>query len=48
MNLTKSVCVAFKRDCLSSSLPVTQSHWFLQPEVMGTYLPGSGTLGWGA
>ena len=20
-------------------------HWFLQPEVMGTYLPGSGTLG---
>ena len=22
--------------------------WFLQPEVMGTYLPGTGTLGWGA
>ena len=21
-------------------------HWFLQPEVMGTYLPGTGTLGW--
>ena len=24
------------------------SHWFLQPEVMGTYHPGTGTLGWGA
>ena len=23
-------------------------HWFLQPEVVGTYLPGTGTLGWGA
>ena len=23
------------------------SHWFLQPEVMGTYLPVTGTLGWG-
>ena len=22
--------------------------WFLQPEVMGTYLPGIGTLCWGA
>ena len=22
-------------------------HWFLQPEVVGTYLPGTGTLGWG-
>ena len=22
------------------------SHWFSQPEVMGTYLPGAGTLGW--
>ena len=22
--------------------------WFLQPEVVGTYLPGTGTLGWGA
>ena len=22
------------------------SHWFLQPEVVGTYLPGTGTLGW--
>ena len=21
-------------------------HWFLQPELMGTYLPGSGTLAW--
>ena len=21
-------------------------HWFLQPEVTGTYLPGTGTLGW--
>ena len=23
-------------------------HWFLQPKVMGTYLPVTGTLGWGA
>ena len=22
--------------------------WFLQPEVVGTYLPGTGTLGWEA
>ena len=22
-------------------------HWFLQPEVVGTYLPSTGTLGWG-
>ena len=22
-------------------------HWCLQPEVMGTYLPGTGILGWG-
>ena len=27
--------------------PLTQSHWFLQPEVVGTYLPGPGTLGGG-
>ena len=23
-------------------------HWFLQPEIMGTYLPGTGILGYGA
>ena len=23
-------------------------HWFLQPEVTGRYLPGTGTLGWGS
>ena len=22
-------------------------HWFLQPEILGIYLPGTGTLGWG-
>ena len=22
--------------------------WFLQPEVVGIYLPGTGTLGWGS
>ena len=22
-------------------------HWLLQSEVVGTYLPGTGTLGWG-
>ena len=23
-------------------------HWFLQPEIVGTYVPGTGILGWGA
>ena len=32
---------------LQQFLPLTQSLWFLQPEVVGTYLPGTGTLGWG-
>ena len=22
-------------------------HWFLRPEILGIYLPGTGTLGWG-
>ena len=28
--------------------PVTQSPLVSQPEVVGTYLPGTGILGWGA
>ena len=28
-------------------LPLTKSPLFLQPEVEGTYLPGTETLGWG-
>ena len=31
----------------SFCLPQPQSSWFLQPEVMGTSLHGTGTLGWG-
>ena len=23
------------------------THWFLQPKIVGTYIPGTGTLGWG-
>ena len=46
----KFVCGPFKRNCLGIQqfLPQTQSHWFLQPEVMGTCLLGTGTLGWEA
>ena len=41
----------YKRNCLglqklSVSLSLNPS-WFLQPEVMGVSLPGTGTLGWG-
>ena len=31
----------------SSFFYLLNPHWFLQPEVMGTYLPGIGSLGWG-
>ena len=44
-----SVCGFFKRDCLGlqSFFHCFNPHWFLPPEVMGTYLPGTGTLaGW--
>ena len=26
---------------------ILNAHWFLQSEVMGTFLTGTGTLGWG-
>ena len=46
-----SVCRPFRRNCLGLQKPsVSLSHsrlWFLQPEVMGTYLPGTGSPGWG-
>ena len=45
------MCGFFKRDCLEFQqfFPLTQSLMiFLQPEVVGTYLPGTGTLGSGA
>ena len=50
VSLRKSVLRPFKR-ALSGipAVSVFQSfnlHWFLQPEVMGTYLPGAGTLSW--
>ena len=49
MILSKSVFEFFKRNCLGlqKCLPLNQSLLVLQPEVMGTYLPGTGTLGWG-
>ena len=39
---------SFKRKGLRilQFLPQHNPHWFLQPEVMGTHLPRSGTLGW--
>ena len=46
MSLGKFVCGFFKRNCLGLQkfLPRTHSCWVLQPEVMGTYLSGTGTL----
>ena len=50
VDLSKSMCRFFKGNCLGLQkfLPLTQYPWFLQPEIMGTYLTGTGTLGWGA
>ena len=50
VSLNKLMYVFLKGNCLGlqNFLPLTQSHWFLQPEVIQTYLPGTGTLGWGA
>ena len=49
---SKSMCGPFKRNCLGlqkPSISLTLSpHWFLQPEVLGTSLPGTGTLAEGA
>ena len=44
------MCGFFKRNCLGLQkfLPPTQSPLFLQPEVVGTYFPSTGTLGWGS
>ena len=38
----------FKRNCLGLQkfLPLTPIPLFLHPEVLGTYFPGIGTLGW--
>ena len=39
----------FKKKCfgLQNFLPPTQCPVVLQPEVWGTYVPGTGNLGWG-
>ena len=51
-SLSKSIHGPFKRNCLGLQKPsVSLSHnpyWSLQPEVVGTSLPDTGTLGWGA
>ena len=47
----ESVCVCSLRGtawCSSSFFHWLNLCWCLQPEVVGTYLPGTGTLGWGA
>ena len=43
----RSLCGFFKRSILKidSFFHCPKLQWFLQPEVMGTYLPGSGNLG---
>ena len=38
------MCGFFKRTYFLSPL---NPHWFLHPEVVGTYLPDTRTLGWG-
>ncbi|KAF6357146.1 hypothetical protein mRhiFer1_010067 [Rhinolophus ferrumequinum] len=46
----KSVCNPFKRSACECSCPLFHSVticWLSQPEIMGTSLPGNGTLGWG-
>ena len=49
MSLSKSLC-PLRRTAweFSSFFHQLNSCWFLQPEVMGTYLPGNGILGCGA
>ena len=48
VSLSQFMCRLFKRNCLGIQqfFPLTHSPLVLQPEVMGTYLPGTGTLGW--
>ena len=48
VSLSKSMCGFFKGNCSSNFFHQLNPCWFLQPEVMGTYLPGTGTLGWRA
>ena len=50
MSLSKSVCGFFKGNSWDSSRFFHQLNLcqFLQPEIVGTYLPGTGTLGWGS
>lgn len=48
VNPSRSLCRPFKRNCLGLQEPPFHS-WFLQPEFMGTSLPGTGregSLGW--
>ena len=48
VSLSKSVCWFFKRNCLvlQKFLPLTQSLLDFTARIMGTYLPGTGTLDW--
>ena len=46
----KSMCGSLRGNVWGSIIVFHQLNpcWFLQPEVVGTYLLGTGTLGWGA
>ena len=48
VSLYNSVCEFFSGNAWDSSnfFHPPNPDWFLQPEVVGTYLPGPGTLGW--
>ena len=48
LNLSKSVCGSFKRNCLGLKkfLPPTQSLLGFAARSYGDLLPGTGTLGW--
>ena len=45
VSLSESMHVPFKGNYLG--IHRLSPHWFLQPEVMRTHIPGTGTLGWG-
>ena len=50
VSLSKFICGFFNENAWDSRIFFHQlnPHWFLHPEIVGTYLPGTGTLGWGA
>ena len=49
LNLSKFVCDSLRGTAWDSASFFHQlyPHWFLHPQVMGTYFSGTGTLSWG-